>query len=77
MGRYAIRTCTVGEVTHHQIERMVAFLVAGVGMGTPPIKGAPARGSPVTRCKARASTVFAPPRDVVCVCHMKSAWWPL
>ena len=27
-----------------------------------PSKGTPARGSPVTRCKARASTVFAPPR---------------
>ena len=45
--------------THRADEkRMVAVLVAGVSMGTPPIKGTPARGSPVTRCKARASTVF-------------------
>ena len=47
--------------THRADEkRMVAVLVAGVSMGTPPIKGSPARGSPVTRCKARASTVFRP-----------------
>ena len=46
-------------------QRMVGRLVAGVGMGAPPIKGTPARGSPVTRCKARAFTVFPPPKPVV------------